>query len=212
MSKHDIVTSGQLVYGGVSIRDKGEMISLTDMWKAAGADPQKAPAKWRTLPGTKAFVDHVELTIGKSDSELFKVSNGGRSPGTWANWQVAMAYAKYLSPEFHMWCNEVVRAHMEGDKISGIPSDTLDQIERSFGIMRMLAHKVTEMGDDEFSAHITALTYLEQRILRAPCKTAQDLAAQITVLTCDGQDDACDDELHALVARAGGEEDRRIAA
>jgi hypothetical protein len=24
-----------------------------------------------------------------------------------------MAYAKYLSPEFHAWCNEVVRSHME---------------------------------------------------------------------------------------------------
>ncbi len=88
--------------------------ALTDMWKAAGADPQQAPAKWRGLPGTKAFVDHVEVTIGKSDSELFLAVNGGRSPGTWAHWQIGLAYAKYLSPEFHMWCNTVVRERMEG--------------------------------------------------------------------------------------------------
>lgn len=76
------------------IRDRNEMLSLTDMWKASGSDPQKAPAKWRALPGTKGFVDHVEVTIGKSDSELFKTVNGGKSPGTWAHWQIGLAYAR----------------------------------------------------------------------------------------------------------------------
>ena len=38
----------------------------------------------------------------------------GRSGATFAHWQIALAYAKYLSPEFHMWCNEVVREKMEG--------------------------------------------------------------------------------------------------
>jgi hypothetical protein len=103
-----------MTYQGVIIHDRAENLSLTDMWRAAGADAQRAPAKWRSLPGTKTFVDHVAFTIGKSDSELFQVVNGRNNPGTWAHWQVAMAYAKYLSPEFHMWCNTVVRDRMEG--------------------------------------------------------------------------------------------------
>ena len=32
----DIIGSA-LVYQGVTIRDRGEMLSLTDMWKAAGS-------------------------------------------------------------------------------------------------------------------------------------------------------------------------------
>lgn len=100
------------VYQGEVIHDRGEMLSLTDMWRAAGGDGQQAPAKWRALPSTRAFVEHVEITIGKSDSDLFATRNGGNAPGTWAHWQVALAYAKYLSPEFHMWCNEVVRDRM----------------------------------------------------------------------------------------------------
>src|SRR5690606_20782518 len=56
-----------------------------------------------------------------------------------------LAYAKYLSPEFHMWCNQVVRERMEVVHASGISPVTLEQIERSFGIMRQLIHKVTEM-------------------------------------------------------------------
>ncbi|MDO9713867.1 KilA-N domain-containing protein [Paracraurococcus lichenis] len=33
----------------------------------------------------------------------------GRYGATWAHWQLALAYARYLSPEFHLWCNTVVR-------------------------------------------------------------------------------------------------------
>lgn len=102
-----------LVYRGEVIHERHEMLSLTDMWRAAKSDEQKAPAKWRALPATKSFVEHVALTVGKSDSDLFHTQNGGRVRGTWAHWQVAMAYAKYLDHDFHMWCNRVVRERME---------------------------------------------------------------------------------------------------
>src|SRR5690606_31175446 len=70
----------------------------------------------------------------------------GKGGATYAHWQIGLAYAKYLSPEFHMWCNEVVRQRMEqSHAATGISPVTLEQIERSFGIMRMLSHKVTEM-------------------------------------------------------------------
>lgn len=134
-----------LNYNGHVISDKDDMLSLTDMWKAAGADPQKAPAKWRALPSAKAFIEHVEVTIGKSDNDLVRTVNGGKTPGTWAHWQVGMAYAKYLDPNFHMWCNEVVRERMEGKSVSvaSLPPEVLEMIRRDDGISRMLAHKVT---------------------------------------------------------------------
>lgn len=134
-----------LVYNGEVITQRDEMISLTDMWRAAGADPQQAPAKWRALPATKAFVEAVSVTIGFSDSELFKVKNGGRDPGTSAHWQVGLAYAKYLSPEFHIWCNTVVRERMEGHRTGAVTPEVLEQIERSYGIVRSSIHKITEM-------------------------------------------------------------------
>lgn len=136
-----------LVYQGTLIRDKGEMLSLTDMWKAAGADASRAPAEWMRSADADRFVGFVAdtLNMGISHDEIVKTVRGGRAPGTWAHWQVAMAYAKYLSPEFHMWCNSVVRAHMQGEIAPGISSEVLEQIERSFGIMRMVARKVTEI-------------------------------------------------------------------
>jgi len=103
-----------LAFNGVTITDRGEMLSLTDMWKASGSDPAKAPAQWQRLPQAIEFVEHVSLIVGKSHNEVFQIVRGGNSSGTWAHWQIGLAYAKYLSPKFHMWCNTVVRERMEG--------------------------------------------------------------------------------------------------
>ena len=137
-----IVPASAFAYNNTTISCRDEMVSLTDMWRAAGQDPQNAPAKWRALPGTSAFVEHVSDIVGKSD--IFR-SMRGRNGGTFAHWQIALAYAKYLSPEFHMWCNTVVRERMEGKTISvaSIPPDILELIRRTDGISRMLSHKVT---------------------------------------------------------------------
>ncbi|MBB3811459.1 KilA-N domain-containing protein [Pseudochelatococcus contaminans] len=114
MSNGTYSTPAPLVYNGEVINARGETLSLTDMWKAAGSDPAKAPAQWQRLPQSVEFIDHVSAIVGKSHNGIFQVVRGGNNPGTWAHWHVALAYAKYLSPEFHVWCNEVVRAHMEG--------------------------------------------------------------------------------------------------
>lgn len=105
-----------LVYQGKPIREDGEMLNLTDMWRAAGGDPSRKPAKWLETEQARDFIEFVEsnLKVRNADLDLIRSERGGRAPATWAHWQIGMAYAKYLSPEFHVWCNEVVRAHMEG--------------------------------------------------------------------------------------------------
>ncbi|WP_394077672.1 KilA-N domain-containing protein [Xanthobacter albus] len=105
-----------LVFNGVEIRDRNEMLNLTGAWKAAGSPSGRAPNDWRALSSTVEFADHVAqfLNAGKSGNELFHVKRGGRKPATWAHWQLGIAYAKYLSPEFHMQCNVVIRERLEG--------------------------------------------------------------------------------------------------
>lgn len=107
-----------LAFNSQTIRDEQDKLNLTDMWKAAGADPAKQPGNWRALPGTKEFVAYIVDTVipGKSGDEAFRVVRGGREPTTWAHWQIGLAYAKYLSPEFHAWCNTVVRERMQGPR------------------------------------------------------------------------------------------------
>ncbi|CAH1661631.1 KilA domain-containing protein [Hyphomicrobiales bacterium] len=134
----------RLVYNGEAIRDKNEMLSLTDMWRAAGADEARRPANWARKEG-KEFIAYASEILNMPLGHI-QTQRGGSGSGrgaTFAHWQIALAYAKYLSPEFHMWCNSVVRERMEGRRQPGIPAELADEITRSFGILRMLAHKVT---------------------------------------------------------------------
>ena len=119
--------STALVYAGSPIAERDEMLSLTDMWTAArrkhvedGGDPgyfeSRRPSDWRILPEAKRFIAALaqSTNAGKSGIGLIEAARGGKTPGTYAHWQIGLAYAQYLSADFHMWCNTVVRQHMEG--------------------------------------------------------------------------------------------------
>ncbi len=38
---------------GLGVREDGEFLCLTDMWRAAGSDENKRPGQWLRLPGTR---------------------------------------------------------------------------------------------------------------------------------------------------------------
>lgn len=135
-----------LVFNGVEIHDRNENLNLTDMWRASGSPSGRAPADWLALTSAKEFVACIEASYNAGISGITtKKGNGG---GTYAHWQIALAYAKYLSPEFHMQCNIIIRERMEGVRQGGahLPLEVLEEIRRTDGISRMLAHKVTEQG------------------------------------------------------------------
>lgn len=104
---------GGFLYQGIKINERGEMLSLTDMWKAAGADPSQQPAEWLRSAEAVRFIEFIAENLNLGISQVLQ-TKPGRNGGTWAHWQPAMAYAKYLSPAFHAACNVIVRAHMEG--------------------------------------------------------------------------------------------------
>lgn len=101
-----------LEYEGHIIHGRDEMLSLTDMWRAAGSPANREPFNWERKEGA-AFIEAVTLSHNLPAGQVME-KRQGKGGGTFAHWQIALAYAKYLSPEFHMWCNTVVRDHMEG--------------------------------------------------------------------------------------------------
>lgn len=165
-------TPAPLVYNGEVINARDETLSLTDMWKASGADAARKPSEWLRQESATRFIEFLAESrgiaeVGKSHFGLVKVSKGGNNRGsTFAHWQVAMAYAKYLSPEFHMWCNDVVRAHMEGRSLQAqaFPPELVEMIRRNDGMTRMLAHKVTviERTVESLATAVAALASIVQ--------------------------------------------------
>ncbi len=102
----------ELVYEGELIRRRDEKLNLTDMWRAAGADPNKRPAEWARKEGAP-FIDFIAEGSNVAVGHIIEAERG-RDGGTWAHWQVGLAYAKYLSPAFHAWCNEVASGRLPG--------------------------------------------------------------------------------------------------
>jgi hypothetical protein len=123
MTVHDIIPPASeskgalvpLVYEGTRISARNEMLSLTDMWKAAGSPNNREPFNWIRFDGS-SFIEAVAVCHNLSHTQVMNVKSG-KGGGTFAHWQIAMAYAKYLDPKFHMWCNTIVRSHMEGRNV-----------------------------------------------------------------------------------------------
>lgn len=87
------------------------MVNATEMAKPFG----KRPAKWLELPTTKVFLNKL-CEVRKSDITTFVVTAKGNSTtfkqGTWLHEDVALEFARWLSPAFAIWCNDRIKELM----------------------------------------------------------------------------------------------------
>lgn len=74
-------------WGGV--RDRNEMHSLTDMWKAQGADPARQPANWLASQDAKRFISVLSEIHNPGNSGV--MAKKGKNGGTYAHWQIGLA-------------------------------------------------------------------------------------------------------------------------
>ncbi|MEN7549322.1 phage antirepressor KilAC domain-containing protein [Rapidithrix thailandica] len=87
--------------------ENGIMINATQMAKPFG----KRPIDWLRLPSTMEYITTLS-TVRKSHSDpntLVKRMNGGKNPGTWLHEDVALEFARWLSPGFAIWCNDRIK-------------------------------------------------------------------------------------------------------
>ncbi|MBT9167752.1 MAG: hypothetical protein DDT19_01092 [Syntrophomonadaceae bacterium] len=102
-------------FQGVEIAFQGkDQINLTDLWRAVKGTRFNKPHEWSRKEGS-VFIEFVSQNLNTPVGRLLKTTQG-RNGGTWAHWQIALAYAKYLSPELHMWANQVVKERLEEDR------------------------------------------------------------------------------------------------
>lgn len=133
-------------------------VNATEMAKPFG----KRPAKWLELPSTKRFIDSL-TTIRKSDSDEFetvRTVNGGLNPGTWLHEDVALEFARWLSPTFAIWCNDRIKELMTNGYAK------LDSISRK-DLARML------FESEEEKEHLAAKAELQQKELQQAAPKVQ---------------------------------------
>lgn len=82
-------------------------INATDVAKQFG----KEPHEWLRLPETKGYL----AAMAKSGifPELTRTARG-RHGGTWLHPKLAVAFARWLSPDFAVWCDLQIDALLHG--------------------------------------------------------------------------------------------------
>lgn len=171
------MSNTRLYFKAQAIREEGQFLCLTDMWRAAGDESRKRPSDWLALESTQQFREYLETTL--PEGSLTRATEG-RSGATWAHWQLAMAYAKYLSPEFHAWCNEVVRAVMQGGTVSG-DAAALASLASSVERVARLAESAFALARDS----TRRLDFIEQHVAtggRIPAPNLRQLKQDIKAL------------------------------
>ncbi len=123
--------SSMFVCNGHQIRldDQGR-VNLTDMWRGQGSPQNKDPRQWRRKEGL-GFIAHIAESLGVPVGHTVKATSGGKGGGgeTYGHWQVALAYAKYLSHEFHEHVN---RAYLEHYREECDPALKMHRAVRGF--------------------------------------------------------------------------------
>lgn len=87
-------------------KDAEGRVSLTDLWKSAGAQHKKDPGTWKKWKGNKEFIAHISNTPNSGGLKVIETKRGNGG-GTYAHPQIALAYAKSLSHKLHAFVNEV---------------------------------------------------------------------------------------------------------
>lgn len=77
----------------------------------------KRPVNWLELSSTDSYMSAMsnQLKVGKSD--LLDVKKG-RSGGTWLHPKLAVAFARWLSDEFAVWCDLQIDKIIHGERES----------------------------------------------------------------------------------------------
>jgi len=144
------------VYNGNRVEFKlngNIMVNATEMAKPFG----KRSADWLRLPNTLDFINTLlrlkpkcdNLTLADNQQNntmnlyyggLVFTQRGGNSAGTWFHEDVALEFARWLSPEFAIWTNDRIKEILQG-KYSNNNNVTNEDINN------YIEKKVKELND-----------------------------------------------------------------
>lgn len=88
---------------------ENKYVNATEMAKPFG----KQASDWLRQKSTETFVRELSSVRGIPLTGLVKVFQGGMSQGTWMHEDVALEFARWLSPKFAIWCNDRIKELMK---------------------------------------------------------------------------------------------------
>lgn len=82
-------------------------VNATTMAKSFG----KKPVHWLDNQQAKDFIGELSVVRNRTTADLLQVTQGGTptEQGTWMHEDVALEFARWLSPAFAIWCNDRIK-------------------------------------------------------------------------------------------------------
>lgn len=89
------------------ISGENVMVNATQMAKPFGNE--KRPQFWLSNQYAKDYINELSKARNIALADLVIVTKGGNNPGTWMHEDVALEFARWLSPAFAIWCNDRIK-------------------------------------------------------------------------------------------------------
>lgn len=163
MSKSLYMTANQIFqYHGNPISfHKGDnlMVNATQMAKPFN----KSPKDFLKTEQSKRFIEALSEVKKILSSDLVKVTYGNNG-GTWMHEDVAIEFARWLSPAFAIWCNDRIKELlMKGTVSTGTTQTDYTCNENTHGSVDNLSGLLTEI-EEKLSESISMLQHKKDRI------------------------------------------------
>jgi hypothetical protein len=101
-----------LDYEGQAVRFNGDgWINATEAATRFG----KEPHEWLRLPDTERYLDGLKRRYGEIPYVKTSRARADRGGGTWLHPKLAVKFARWLSVDFEIWCDEQVDVLLRGE-------------------------------------------------------------------------------------------------
>lgn len=118
--------------------ENGVMVNATNMAKPFG----KRTSDWLSTKYAKEFIEEYAKTRKTVLADLVQVTQGGAYPGTWIHEDVALEFARWLSPGFAIWTNDRIKELLT-QGVSTIANDD-ETIAKALDILNQRLAKAKE--------------------------------------------------------------------
>lgn len=148
------------------------LINATQMAKPFG----KQAKDWLKTQSTKEFIKTLGEVKKILPSDLVQVINGDNG-GTWMHEDVALEFARWLSPKFAIWCNDRIKELLYNGKVEiqqSVPQtyaaalrQLADEVEAKEKAQLLLAEKTEQLDESKEWFSIKRWAQLHRRNWRS---------------------------------------------
>lgn len=116
MDKTNSITVFSYEDTGIAFKayDGTAMVNATQMAKPFN----KQVTRWLNRQSIREFLPELAKVRNCTLDDLVQVVKGGNNPGTWMHEDVALEFARWLSPMFAIWCNDRIKELLTTGSVS----------------------------------------------------------------------------------------------